>query len=152
MGNDQAMACEGGLGQPCLIEGQGTERLDQIAEGIERLGGGAPLASASSMLGREVSFDTGGFAPVTATVDSVRIVDGVVTLSAGGYDVPITALTEIKGAAAAAPTIPGPLSVPTTPTVPPDVAVDPSDVTTTNGGTVSNDPASSDDADAVVDP
>lgn len=85
-----------------------VERLDQIAAGIERLGGGAPLSAAASMLGREVSFDVGAFAPITATVDAVRIVDGVVMLSAGGYDVPVGALVEIKGAAATAPILSAP--------------------------------------------
>lgn len=79
-----------------------VERLDQIAEGIERLGGGAPLSSASSMLGREVVFDAGGFEPVTATVDAVRLVDGDVMLSAGGHTVPLEALIEVKSAAATA--------------------------------------------------
>lgn len=95
-----------------------VERLDQIAEGIERLGGGAPLSSASSMLGRDVVFDAGGFEPVSATVEAVRLVDGEVMLSAGGHTVPLEALLEVKGAAAAAPSFTGPtpvaVTVPTT--------------------------------------
>ncbi|MFK7918439.1 MAG: flagellar hook assembly protein FlgD [Ilumatobacter sp.] len=94
-----------------------VERLDQIAEGIERLGGGAPLSSAASMLGREVVFDTGGFEPVTATVDAVRLVDGDVVLSAGGHEIPLAALLEVKGAAATAPTFTAPAPVAVAPTV-----------------------------------
>lgn len=84
-----------------------VERLDEIAEGIDRLSGSAPLSNAASMLGREVTFDTGGLAPVTATVDSVRLVEGEVVLSAGGYDVPMGALLEIRGAGASPATTTG---------------------------------------------
>jgi flagellar hook assembly protein FlgD len=77
-----------------------VERLDEIAAGIDRLGGGAPLTAAASMLGRDVTFDAGTFEPITATVDAVRLVDGEVVLSAGGYDVPLTALLEVKNAVA----------------------------------------------------
>lgn len=77
-----------------------VERLDEISKGIDRLSGSAPLSNAASMLGREVTFDAGGLAPVTATVDSVRLVEGEVVLSAGGYDVPMGALLEIRGAGA----------------------------------------------------
>lgn len=81
-----------------------VERLDEISAGIDRLGGSAPLSNAASMLGREITFDAGGLAPITATVDAVRLVEGEVVLSAGGYDVPMGALLEIKGAGAT-PTI-----------------------------------------------
>lgn len=82
-----------------------VERLDQIAAGIEVLGGGAPLSSAASMLGREVTFDIGGPTPVTAIVDAVRVIDGVTLLSAGGYDVPLGALLQVSDVATAAPAV-----------------------------------------------
>lgn len=81
-----------------------VERLDQIAAGIETLSGGAPLSSAASMLGREITFDIGGISPVTAIVDSVRVIDGVTLLSAGGYDVPLGALLQVSDVATAAET------------------------------------------------
>ncbi len=80
-----------------------VERLDQIAEGIEILGGGGPLASAASMLGREVTFDIGASEPFTATVDSVRLVDGATVLTAGGYDVPLDALIAIRTLSSSTP-------------------------------------------------
>lgn len=79
-----------------------VERLDQIASGIDTLVAGSPLSSAASMLGREVSFDIGLSTPITATVDSVKLVDGAVVLSAGGHEVPIDALVEVAAIPAVA--------------------------------------------------
>ncbi len=80
-----------------------VERLDQIAESISRLEGSTPISSAANMLGKEVTFDIGIGLPVTATVDGVRLVEGDVILSAGGYEVPLGALIEVRDAPAPPP-------------------------------------------------
>ncbi|MEM9040063.1 MAG: flagellar hook capping FlgD N-terminal domain-containing protein [Actinomycetota bacterium] len=73
-----------------------VEQLDEIAAGIAAMGSGGPISSAASMLGKEISFDIGSFEPLTAVVEAVRIVDGETILSAGGYDVPLGSLVEIR--------------------------------------------------------
>ncbi|MEM8745821.1 MAG: flagellar hook capping FlgD N-terminal domain-containing protein [Actinomycetota bacterium] len=73
-----------------------VEQLDEIAAGIAAMGSGGPISSAASMLGKEISFDIGSFQPLTAVVEAVRIVDGETILSAGGYDVPLGSLVEIR--------------------------------------------------------
>ncbi|MEM1335203.1 MAG: flagellar hook capping FlgD N-terminal domain-containing protein, partial [Actinomycetota bacterium] len=78
-----------------------VERLDQIAVGIEQMAGSTPLSSASTMLGREITFDI-GIGEMTETVDSVRLADGAVLLSAGGFEVPLTSLIEVATVAASA--------------------------------------------------
>ncbi|MFK8025279.1 MAG: flagellar hook capping FlgD N-terminal domain-containing protein [Ilumatobacter sp.] len=84
-----------------------VERLDEIAEGINAMNSGGPITNAAGMLGKEVTFEAGQPEPITATVDSVRIVDGQTLLSAGGYDVPLDALVEVRPATApVVPTLP----------------------------------------------
>lgn len=113
-----------------------VERLDQIAEGIDALGGGGgALTSAANMLGRQVTFDNGTPTPVTATVESVRMVDGQTVLSAGGYDVPLDALIEVRDATAP------PAITPSTPPVTPSTSP-----TTTSGSTTGTGTADSTDS------
>lgn len=100
-----------------------VEQLDKIAAGIEQLSGSSPISSAASMLGRQITFDT-GFGPISGLVDAVRIVEGQVVLSAGGHEIPLTAVLGVIDVAAAAAHAAAPAPTDETATEPADTATD----------------------------
>ncbi|WP_420452505.1 flagellar hook assembly protein FlgD [Ilumatobacter sp.] len=77
-----------------------VERLDDINQALGAAADTDRLTLAGTMVGRQISFQ-GESGPITASVDSVRFVNGQFVLSAGGYAVPMEAVIEVGSSATA---------------------------------------------------
>lgn len=86
-----------------------VEKLDDISAALTAAAATDQLAVAGSMVGREITFQADG-GPQTGTVEAVRFVNGEFVLSAGGFAVPIAAVSEIRAGATAATTVSVPSS------------------------------------------
>lgn len=92
-----------------------VEKLDEISKVLTEAAATDQLAIAGSMVGRDITFQADG-GPQTGVVEAVRFVGGEFVLSAGGFAVPIAAVTEIR-ATPAPPAAAATTSAPVTPAV-----------------------------------
>ena len=83
-----------------------VERLQEISDALTAAAATDQLALAGSMVGREITFQSDD-GPTTGVVEAVRFLEGQFVLSAGGFAVPITAVTEIRAGSTAPQTSPG---------------------------------------------
>lgn len=72
-----------------------VDRLNEIATQLGTSGTSQQLSLASSIVGKEVSFLDAGSVPRTAVVQSARLDGNELVLTAGGFTVPIGAVTSI---------------------------------------------------------
>ncbi|MFN3255986.1 MAG: flagellar hook assembly protein FlgD [Ilumatobacter sp.] len=75
-----------------------VERLQEISDALTAAAATDQLALAGSMVGREITFQSEN-GPTTGLVEAVRFLEGQFVLSAGGFAVPLTAVTEIRAGA-----------------------------------------------------
>ncbi|HEY8532315.1 MAG TPA: flagellar hook capping FlgD N-terminal domain-containing protein [Micromonospora sp.] len=76
-----------------------VEKLAQIAQDQQSLIYGQLMLSASSLIGRTVSYLGPDDLPVTGVVTSVSFVDGLPLLRVGTDEVPLYAVTEVRATA-----------------------------------------------------
>jgi flagellar basal-body rod modification protein FlgD len=100
-----------------------VDRLNEMAAAYQESATAQRLSLAGTMVGKDITFIDPDGMPVTARVDSARVADGSLVLSAGPYDVPYDAITSVEApvqpAAAAGPFEPQPPAVVTTTPEPP---------------------------------
>lgn len=87
-----------------------VDRLNDIADSLQAATSSDRLALAGSLVGRDISFvESNGF-EATARVNSIRFDNGDFTLLAGGYVVPLAAVTAVRAPEVAAPLPPVPIA------------------------------------------
>jgi flagellar basal-body rod modification protein FlgD len=103
-----------------------VDRLNEMAASFQESATAQRLSLAGTMVGKDITFLDSDGVPVTARVDSARVADGSLVLSAGPYDVPYDAITSVEApvqpAAATGlfePQPPAPTTTPPTTTPPP---------------------------------
>jgi flagellar basal-body rod modification protein FlgD len=97
-----------------------VDRMNDIATALEEAASSDRLSLAGSLVGRDVTFVEEGGGEVTARVASVRFDHGDLTLLAGGFVVPLAAITQVHAPALAVvpPATPAASFIPSSPVVP----------------------------------
>lgn len=96
-----------------------VDKLDEISKALTSSGITDRLMLAGSVIGKQVTFAGSDGTPTSASVTSVRIVNGSMVLAAGEWDVPISAVTAIAPAPIASPPPPATVAASPAPIAPP---------------------------------
>lgn len=85
-----------------------VDRMNDIALALDDAASSDRLALAGALVGRDVAFFDDAGAQITARVDAVRLDRGELTVLAGGYVVPLGAVTQVVAPAIPVPAPPDP--------------------------------------------